>query len=161
MENVLRVLGSALGFIVVILIIGFFAFHGKLIEALALFLFGPAAPYLAASTKLILIFEFFIVLPLSFIPKIRNFCSKAMFFVSIAWGLMTWTFGYLSTFIYWGNEATFYGVLMAGVGVIPFGFFGALLHGEWMSVFSIAMGVLLTYSALAIGNKLSEDADYA
>jgi hypothetical protein len=152
---------SLLGCLVMIVLIIAFAFLGefifRIIEAVGLFFAGPAAPYLMKAFWTVLILEFFVILPISFIPKCKEFCSNTIIYASYFYGFLTWVWGFVAAYFIWGKTGIIVGLLLFGVGVVPVGFLAALLNGQWLGLAFITFGIVLTYGTRAIGIKMSED----
>ena len=103
--------------------------------------FLRASIYVIAATILIL-------LPLSLIRLTRSFAASLIILGSYVVGLTAWMFGLLTTMDLWGGGAVLFGLLLAGIGVVPLGILAALFHGLWSTVFSIA-----GLSVMTIGSR--------
>lgn len=101
-------LWTALGCVVMIVLLIAVAFLGefifRIIEAVGLFLSGPAAPYLMKAFWTVLIIEFFIILPISFIPKCKEFCCNIIVYTSFFYGFLTWIWGFVAAYFIWGKD---------------------------------------------------------
>ena len=129
-----------------------------IIEVVGLFLANTASPYLAIALWVLLPVVFVILIPLSFIKPLKEITGDLIFASSFFFGLIAWVFGFVSTYYTWGTTALIIGLLLGGIGVVPIGFFAALLNGEWLALLMIFLGVIVTYGTRWISLKILEEA---
>jgi hypothetical protein len=150
-------LGCLIMIILLCVVAFFFEFLFRLIEMAGLFFSGPAAPYLMKAFWFTLAVEFFIIIPISFIPNCKEICAKIIYNLSFFFGFITWIWGFVAAYFIWGKTGIIVGMLFFGVGVVPVGFLAALFDGQWLALAFIAVGLILTFGTRAIGLKISED----
>ena len=88
---------------------------------------------------------FLILLPLSLIRKARGFAAVAILLISYVFGITVWMEGLLITLSTWGVGAVIFGLLFAGVGVVPIGMLAALFHGMWWELLDLVGLTVFTF----------------
>jgi hypothetical protein len=156
-DNVFAVFGCLFMIVILIAIAFLGEFIFRIIETVGLFLAGPAAPYLMKAFWTIFLVEFFVILPISFIPKCKKYCSVMILYASYFYGILTWIWGFVAAYFIWGKAGIIIGLFLFGVGVVPVGFLAALLNGQWIGLAFIIFGIVLTYGTRAISIKMAED----
>ena len=98
-----------------------------------------------------------VLLPLAAFRRSRPFASMAMLIVSYVFGATVWMEGLLLTMALWGTFAVVFGLLLAGVGVVPMAMLAALFKGMWSSVAELVVLTVLTFAtrifALWVGER--------
>lgn len=60
-----------------------------------------------------------ILSPLALFKKTRKWAGNGFLFISYVFGINGWCLGVLLTWSIWGKVALFFGLFLAGVGVVP------------------------------------------
>jgi hypothetical protein len=87
------------------------------------------------------------LLPLSLIRKCRPYTATAMIFSSFVFGATVWMDGLVLTMTIWGDGAAIFGLLLGGVGVVPFAMLATLFHGMWVRLAELVVLTLLTFGS--------------
>lgn len=66
-----------------------------------------------------------------------------MYMSAVGWASLLWLLCFLTVLQYWGVVATVVGIVLLGIGVIPFGFVAAIVAGDWVITGSIVVLVML------------------
>ena len=84
-----------------------------------------------------------VFIPLAFFRKTR--IASAVYFqiASFFFGLSTWVYGFLATYIFAGTFWLVLG-LITGVGVIPIGLITLMINGEWGIFGNLIYAIILT-----------------
>jgi hypothetical protein len=104
-------------------------------------------PFFLRASIYVIFASIFVLLPLSLIRSTRSFAASLIILGSYLVGLTAWMFGLLTTMDLWGGGAVIFGLLLAGIGVVPLGILAALFHGLWATVFSIAGLTVMTFAS--------------
>lgn len=88
--------------------------------------------------------------PLLFHRSTRPLVPFLLLGSSIMVGALTWLWSALLTAASFGLGGLIFGILLAGLGVVPFGIIAALLNHAWIAAASIAVGIVVTYSLRAV-----------
>ena len=104
-------------------------------------------PPLAKIGWVVLAFNLVIMLPLSLIRKARPITGLVIYLSGILFGMIGWLVGFALTYLLWGPGAVIFGLVLAGVGVVPFGLLACVFHGAWYGFF-----LLLVITAAAVGS---------
>lgn len=88
----------------------------------------------------------FVLIPLGLVRKTRRFAATVLFIASYIFGATVWLFSVGIAFALLGWFWLIVGLLLAGIGVVPVAFFGALFNGEsGIAFMGILLPVVLTY----------------
>ena len=109
--------------------------------------------YLAWPVAIAFLFCLIVFLPLSLFRKTRSLSSVGFLISSYIFGASAWFAGLLASYIYCGAFWTVLALFAFGVGVVPLGIIGALVHTDWMAAGLLFGGLVLTYGARAIYSK--------
>lgn len=88
-----------------------------------------------------------VLLPLAIIPATRDAASIGLLIASYVFGLTGWLLGLILTWTLWGWIAVVFGIMMAGVGVVPIAILATLLNGMWPELGVLVLAVVLTFGA--------------
>ena len=92
-----------------------------------------------------------LLLPMLFFQKTRPFSGSCMYLASVVLGVLTWLFGAIVTFQYYGIFGLVIGLIFFGVGVVPMAIFaGLFLMGDssiGLEIIYMAVGVWVTRAA--------------
>lgn len=97
-----------------------------------------------------------VLLPLSLFKSLRGFTGTCIFFSSYVFGLITWLYSFVLTYVLWGLWAVIAGVLMLGGAVLPFALLATLFKGMWDPFFSVLILFLLTVGCRLLGAYIAE-----
>jgi hypothetical protein len=117
----------------------------------ALFFLGAAwcsthlLPWFMLGSEIAASILFLILLPLCLIRKVRGFAAIAILLISYVFGITVWMEGLLITLSTWGVGAVIFGLLFAGVGVVPIAMLAALFHGMWWELLDLTVLTALTF----------------
>ena len=100
-----------------------------------------------------------ILLPLAFIHKTRAFSGLGLFIASYVFGATLWVLAFLLTYTLWGATALMFGLLLAGVGVVPMAMLATIFSGEWLVLSELILLVISTFGSRMLGLYLSEKAE--
>lgn len=139
---------------------GILIFTGIILTFYFLFRYGVnaaayMAPYISWLSGVAITICLLVLLPLSFFSKTRTIAAVGFFAASYIFGLSLWLSGFLITYAYWGAIGVVIGIFMAGVGVVPTGILALVLHGQWLVVGILILGIILTYGVRAFGLYLA------
>lgn len=88
-----------------------------------------------------------LLLPLSLVQKCRSYTPTAMIFASLVFGATVWMDGLVLTMTIWGDGAAIFGLLLGGVGVVPFAMLATLFHGMWARLAELVVLIVLTFGS--------------
>jgi len=88
-----------------------------------------------------------LLLPLSLMRRCRPYTATAMIFTSFVFGATVWMDGLVLTMTIWGDGAAIFGLLLGGVGVVPFAMLATLFHGMWGRLAELVVLTLLTFGS--------------
>lgn len=92
-----------------------------------------------------------ILSPLSLFKTLRKWTGNGFVFISYVFGINGWCLGVLLTWSIWGKTALFFGLFLAGVGVVPIALLATLLKGKWLEFCSLLACLLLTFGSRIFG----------
>src|SRR5437879_1918475 len=95
--------------------------------------------YGAAFVALILV-----LLPMAAFRRTRGYAAIGMLVVSYLFGAVAWLYSAGVTFALFSWVGLIVGLLVAGVGVVPMAFFGALFKGHGPLAWGVALAVILS-----------------
>ena len=94
------------------------------------------------------------------IPRVtRGWGGLGLVLCSYAIGLCLWLWSLVVAYELAGMVWLILGLFMAGVGVVLVAAIAALLHGEWVLLIEIVVGVVIVYVLRIAGNYLVESAE--
>jgi TPR repeat protein len=114
-----------------------------------------ALPWLSWAPRIVFDICFFVLLPLCVFRKTRPWAGTGFFIASCAFGLLLFAFSCIVALEIWGYTGLFIGLFFGGVGVVPVAFLAALLHGEWLLLLNMVLGVVFTYGTRFLGIYLA------
>jgi hypothetical protein len=155
MKNI-KVVGRIILYIVVFVLILFVVFFlingGASVGAWVL-------PILAWARDIATLIDVVVLIPLAFFKKTRMFSAHGLMVSSYIFGLCLWVLGFVITYGFWGGLGVFLGLLVVGIGVVPFGILAAALNGVWLIVGGLLYGAIITYGARVLSIYLAKKAD--
>ena len=123
--------------------------------AASFFVIMKWAPMVSRSIFLIV---FFILGPLSLIPPARALAAIGFRIASYVFGVISWCFGLVVTYVIWGMKGVVIGLMIAGVGVVPLAMLATLLRGYWQILIELVILIVLTFGLRALGMWLTQKA---
>jgi hypothetical protein len=112
---------------------------------------GKALPWLNYAGEIVLAVCLLILLPLTFFIRTRPWAGTGYFYASYVFGTTLFAFSCLVAFQIWSYTGLIFGLLFAGVGVVPVAFLATLFHGEWELFWNVVFGTVLTFGTRAFG----------
>jgi hypothetical protein len=114
------------------------------------------ADHLAALAYFVLIIGGLIGL---LIRPARGVCGLALYVASVAIGIDIWLWSIVTVKFLWGNVATIFGLLLAGVGVIPMALLASAFHQEWVPLGYLVSNLVILYLMQFSGGLMLESAN--
>ena len=145
-------------------VVGLLAFVAVLLLC-ALFLGGMvwfsehALPWLMNASLITLVFCVAVLLPLSFFRKTRVLAGNGYYFSSFVFGVMLFAYSCIVVYGIWGYGGLIFGLILAGVGVVPVAYLATILHGFWPTLGNVFLGTVLTFGTRAFGIYLLSRAE--
>jgi hypothetical protein len=93
----------------------------------------------------------FIFAPLSLFRRTRAFSAGGFLVSSFVFGACTWLAGVLATYDYLGAVWVFIGLAVIGVGIVPIGIVGAMIHSDWLAAGLLFGSLVMTFGTRLIG----------
>jgi hypothetical protein len=118
----------------------------------ATWLSAKAMPWLYAAFFLAIGFTIFVSLPLSFFRRTRLFAANSLVIASYIFGLNLWCFALLATMIFGGTLTAIFGLMVAGVGIVPAALVATVFKGEWGPFWDLILLIFLTFGCRGLGN---------
>ncbi len=100
-----------------------------------------------------------VLLPLSIFKGLRGFTGTTIYISSYIFGLITWLFGFVLTWVLWGGWAVIIGVLLFGGAVVPFALLATLFKGMWEPFFTVLALLILTFGSRIGGFVIAASSD--
>ena len=97
-----------------------------------------------------------LLLPLSLIPRLRNFTGATILISSYLFGLICWLSGLVITYALWGGWGVVIGLLLLGGGVVPVGMLASVFKGEWTMLLVLFTMLVLTFGTRIAGAYIAE-----
>lgn len=97
------------------------------------------------------VFDIAILLPLALFKKTRGFAGTGLYLSSYIFGLNLWIFSFLMAYAFWGVVGVFLGIIFLGVGVVPVAALAFLVHGLWIPLFELLLGVVVVFVTRWLG----------
>ena len=97
----------------------------------------------------------FVLLPLCIFRKTRSGTGAGLVCASYVFGIHLFAFCCVFVAQVWGYVGLAIGLILAGMGVLPIALIAALLHAEWIVLFNLVVGIILTFGTRALGVHLS------
>ena len=94
---------------------------------------------------ILLIIDLISVVPLAVLKRTRGVAGVGMIIFSYLFGLILWVWCFLLTYFLWGRVAALVGLLLAGVGVLPFAMLASVFQGLWATLLNL---IVLTIATL-------------
>jgi hypothetical protein len=126
-------------------------------------------PWLVPATAIAFAVCLLTLVPMSIFRKTRSWAGIGFYFSSFVFGICLWFFSVLVCEEIWGMKALIFGLLLAGVGVLPVAFVASLFTANWSLLLSLVLWTVLTFGSRFLGvilatkdsNAESEEAFYA
>lgn len=112
--------------------------------------------WLTAAILLLLLFNVFVLLPLSAFSKTQGISGRLMFLSSWAFGIYVWLYSVVFAYYAWGFLAVFIGLALLGVGVIPIALVAAAIQGLWSPFFEVLTLTVATFGFQIFGRHLGD-----
>ena len=122
-----------------------FFFNSGLLQALTVFVMP---------SLLIIIAIDVVVLLISINKKARFVCGLVIFCSGLLAGTVTFVFGFLNTYMFFGWIGVIIGLVIAGIGVIPVGIIGAFINGFTSNALGLIGLSVVSLALIFIGNAL-------
>lgn len=107
--------------------------------------------FLAVISFFILLTYIFIFTPLAFFRKTRSASAFAFYLGSFVFGINLWLGSFVITIILAGLGWLIFGLLIAGIGIIPIAFIALLLNREWVNLLEFAVLIAMTFGFRTLG----------
>lgn len=113
-------------------------------------------PWLVTIGSITIGVALFVLLPLSFINRTRNFSASSLFIASLVFELNLWVLGFLLTFHLLGGWAVLLGLFIPilGGGVVIFAILAALINAMWPQLCELVFLFLLVVGLRKYGQYL-------
>lgn len=95
------------------------------------------------------------LLPLCIFRRTRPWAGLGFYIASFVFGTVLLAFSCLVAVQIWGYGGLIFGLLLAGVGVVPVAFLASLFHAAWGLLLDLTIGTVLTFGTRALGIYLS------
>jgi len=116
-------------------------------------------PWLVLSSVIALIISALVLLPMAAFKKTRGYAGIGFFIVSYVFGITTWVWSLLLTYVIWGLSALVIGLFIYGVGVFPIALLATAFNGKWSIFCQLSFGLIATYITRFVGNYLALKSD--
>jgi hypothetical protein len=111
-------------------------------------------PPLAKIGWVVLAFNLVVMLPLSLIRRARPVTGLVIYVSGILFGMIGWLVGFTLTYFLWGPGAVIFGLVLAGIGVVPLGLVACVIHGAWSGFFLLLVITIAAVGSCAAGSAL-------
>jgi hypothetical protein len=108
-------------------------------------------PWLVPATAIAFAFCLLILLPMCIFRKTRSWAAIGFYLSSFVFGTCLWFFSVLVCEEIWGMKAVIFGLVFAGVGVLPIAFIASLFTANWPIFFSLVLWTVLTFGSRFLG----------
>jgi hypothetical protein len=115
-----------------------------------------ALPWLLDLSAIVFAVCLFILLPASIFRKTRPWAALGLLISSYLFGTLLFAFACIVVTQIWGFIGLVIGLIIAGVGVVPVGILATLIHGEWLLLSCLIVGIVLTYGTRYLSLHLAE-----
>jgi hypothetical protein len=115
--------------------------------------------YVVVVNSIVFLLSLFFFLPCAIFRLTRKIAAFGLYGASYVFGITTWIFGFLVTYVTWGPIGVFIGLMLGGVGVVPLGMIAAGLHGQWDVFWQLVVGIALTFGARTLAIWLAVKID--
>lgn len=95
------------------------------------------------------------LLPLCIFRRTRPWAGFGFYVASFLFGTVLFAFSCLVVVQIWGYGGLIFGLLLAGVGVVPVAFLATLVHAAWPLFWDVVFGTVLTFGSRFLGIYLS------
>jgi hypothetical protein len=112
-------------------------------------------PWLVPATEIAFAFCILILLPMCIFRKTRPWAGIGFYFSSFVFGIGLWFFSALVCEEIWGMKALIFGLVLAGVGVLPVAFAATLFTASWSILLSLVFWTVLTFGSRFLGAFLA------
>ncbi len=116
-------------------------------------------PLFSKISAIIFLIFCIVLLPLAIFKKTRGVSGLGMVFSSNIFGATLWMWAFLLCFSIWGWRAIIFGLLIAGVGVVPIALLATALKGMWSVFGQLIVLVIIVFAVRIIGGILVEKAE--
>lgn len=101
----------------------------------------------------------FLLAPLSLIPAARGVSAVGFMIAYFIFSVSLWLFGMAYTYTVWGIFGVIFGLMLAGVGVVPIAMLASLLHGDWGNLGAFIFAAIVTISSKMLSIRLAQMVD--
>ena len=115
-----------------------------------------ALPWLWSAAEIAFGICLLVFLPLCAFRKTRPWAGLGFFVASLVFGIFLFADACIVDVQIWGYGALFFGLILAGVGVVPVALVATIVHGAWPLFWDMVVGVVLTFGTRYLGVRLSE-----
>jgi hypothetical protein len=112
-------------------------------------------PWLVPATEIALALCILILLPMCIFRKTRPWAGMGFYFSSFLFGTGLWLFSALVCEEIWGMKALIFGLLFAGVGVLPVACAASFFTANWSILLSLILWTVLTFGSRFLGITLA------
>lgn len=109
-----------------------------------------AWPWLDNASYFTFFFDIIVLLPLSFFRRTRHWAGNGFFISSYLFGTLLVAFSCIVAFQVWGYVGLVFGILFAGIGVVPVAYVAAITHGMWSVLGDLVYATVLTFGMRAL-----------
>jgi hypothetical protein len=113
-------------------------------------------PWFSSLTWITFALVVFILLPLAIPRATRGISSVALLIASYVFGATLWMEGLLLTLAIWGLGAVFFGLFLAGIGVVPIAMLATLFKGMWSPLIELVLLTIMTFTSRVGAMSLAE-----
>ena len=107
-------------------------------------------PWLVLISEITFAISFLILLPLAIFKKTRGMSAISLLIASYIFGITTWVWSFLLTYVFWGFFGLFVGLFIGGIGVVPIAMLASVFRGEWNMFGQLVLIVILTFSTRSL-----------
>lgn len=111
-------------------------------------------PWLNLASEILLGVCLLVLLPMCIFRKTRPFAGVGFYFGSYLFGLTLWVFSCLVCYLLWGYRALLFGLVLAGVGVLPVALVASVFTAHWSLLRDLTIQIVLTFGTRALGSWL-------
>jgi hypothetical protein len=112
---------------------------------------AKALPWLNALGELALLICIVILLPVSLFRRTRIWAGNGFYVCSFLFGAMLFAYACLVSYEIWEYTGLIFGLMFAGVGVVPVAFVATIVHGHWAELGELVFDTVLTFGVRAFG----------
>ncbi len=110
-----------------------------------------ALPWLMTASIFTLAICVLVLLPLALFRKTRGWAGNGYYIASFVFGTMLFAYSCIVAYEIWGYRGLIFGLLLAGVGVLPVAILATVFHAYWPTLGDLALVTVLTFGTRAFG----------